>query len=167
MHASSVRPCSERPSLGITAGSEWEQTLYQQLRQCQAVIALLTPSWLESRWCFAEVVQARERGKAIFLVKVKSCDASTVFADVQQTDLVSDPVDGYRRLKRGLLERGLDPSNIFGLGFSTNVETVAFSPDNRTLAAGFSDGMIRMSRGASDEDVAAQTRTVQSPSGSQ
>jgi TIR domain len=83
------------------------------LRQCQAVIALLTPSWLESRWCFAEVVQARERGKAIFLVKVKSCDASTVFADVQQTDLVSDPVDGYRRLKRGLLERGLDPSNIF------------------------------------------------------
>ena len=28
---------------GIKAGADWEQTLYQKLRQCQAVIALLTP----------------------------------------------------------------------------------------------------------------------------
>jgi hypothetical protein len=31
--------------------------LYQQLRQCQAVIALLTPSWLASKWCFAELTR--------------------------------------------------------------------------------------------------------------
>jgi hypothetical protein len=28
------------PEAGIKGGSGWEQTLYQQLRQCQAVIAL-------------------------------------------------------------------------------------------------------------------------------
>ncbi|MDQ3581458.1 MAG: toll/interleukin-1 receptor domain-containing protein [Pseudomonadota bacterium] len=48
------------------------------MRQCQAVIALLTPSWLASKWCFAELVQARERGKAIFPVEVQPCAAGGV-----------------------------------------------------------------------------------------
>ena len=34
---------------GIVAGAEWEQALYQRLRQCQAIIALVTPDWLESK----------------------------------------------------------------------------------------------------------------------
>ncbi len=57
------------PEAGIKGGSGWEQTLYRQLRQCQAVIALLTPSWLASKWCFAELVQARERGKGDLLAR--------------------------------------------------------------------------------------------------
>ena len=32
------------PEAGIKGGSGWEQTLYRQLRRCQAVIALSTPS---------------------------------------------------------------------------------------------------------------------------
>jgi hypothetical protein len=38
---------------GIVGGAEWEQILYQRLRQCQAIVALLTPDWFESKWCFA------------------------------------------------------------------------------------------------------------------
>ena len=98
---------------GIKAGADWEQTLYQKLRQCQAVIALLTPDWIASKWCFAELVQARERGKAIFLVKVQPCDARGIFADIQHIDLTTQPEEGYRRLKAGLLERGLDPLDVF------------------------------------------------------
>ena len=48
---------------GIRAGADWAQVLYQRLRQCQAVIALVTPNWLESKWCFGEMVMARENGK--------------------------------------------------------------------------------------------------------
>ena len=101
------------PEAGIKGGSGWEQTLYQQLRQCQAVIALLTPSWLASKWCFAELVQARERGKAIFPVKVQPCEAGGVFSDIQAIDLTAEPEEGYRRLRIGLLERGLDPQDVF------------------------------------------------------
>ena len=101
------------PEAGIKGGSGWEQTLYQQLRKCQAVIALLTPTWLTSKWCFAEMVQARERGKAIFPVKVQPCEAGGVFSDIQHIDLVAQPEDGYRRLRIGLLERGLDPQDVF------------------------------------------------------
>ena len=53
------------PEAGIRSGSDREQTLYQKLRQCQAVIALLTPNWLASKWCFAELALARANGKAI------------------------------------------------------------------------------------------------------
>jgi len=101
------------PEAGIKGGTAWEQTLYQQLRQCQAVIALLTPSWLASKWCFAELVQARERGKAIFPVKVQPCEAGDVFGDIQHIDLTAQPEEGYRRLKIGLVERGLDPLDVF------------------------------------------------------
>src|SRR5262245_1338925 len=101
------------PEAGIKGGSGWEQTLYQKLRQCQAVIALLTPNWLASKWCFAELVQARERGKAIFPVKVQPCDAGGVFGDIQHIDLTAQPEEGYKRLRIGLLERGLDPLDVF------------------------------------------------------
>jgi WD40 repeat protein len=101
------------PDAGIRAGSDWEQTLYRKLRQCQAVIALITPSWLGSKWCFAEIVQAREKGKAIFPVRVAPCDPGGLLADLQHIDLTIDANDGYRRLELGLKERGLDPSRIF------------------------------------------------------
>jgi hypothetical protein len=101
------------PEAGIKGGSAWKQTLYQQLRQCQAVIALLTPNWLASKWCFAELVLAQERGKEIFPVKVQPCAAGGVFSDIQHIDLTAEPEEGYRRLKIGLLERGLDPLDVF------------------------------------------------------
>ncbi|HEX9730902.1 MAG TPA: TIR domain-containing protein [Thermoanaerobaculia bacterium] len=96
---------------GIRAGSDWEQTLYAKLRQCQAVIAVLTPSWLASKWCFAELVQAREKGKKILPVKVSPCDTSDLFRDLQHIDLTVDPADGYDRLALSLQDVfGFDPA---------------------------------------------------------
>ena len=98
---------------GIQTGSDWEETLYYHLRQCQAVVALLTPNWLASKWCFAELVQAREKGKAIFPVIVQPCDASGIFGDTQQLDLTDQSDEGYRRLAIALKQRGLDPRDVF------------------------------------------------------
>ena len=100
------------PEAGIRAGSSWEQTLYRKLRQCQAVIALVSPAWVASRWCFAELVQARERGKALFLVMVEPVDAG-VFSDLQRIDLTVRPEEGLERLRFGLLDRGIDPLDAF------------------------------------------------------
>ena len=77
------------------------------------MIALLTPNWLDSKWCFAELVQARERGKAIFPVEVQPCETGGVFSDIQHIDLTVQPEEGYERLRIGLLERGLDPLDVF------------------------------------------------------
>jgi hypothetical protein len=92
---------------GISAGTDWEQVLYQQLRQCQAIVALVTPDWLESKWCFAEMIQAREKGKPIFPVMAKPCQLPDLLNDTQKIDLVADPEGGYRRLVLGLKEQRL------------------------------------------------------------
>lgn len=101
------------PATGIRAGASWEQTLYRELRKCQAVVALASPAWLASRWCFAELVQARERGKAVFVVKVEPVDTSSVFPDIQHIDVVANPEQGLERLRIGLLDRGIDPLDAF------------------------------------------------------
>ena len=50
---------------GIGAGEDWEKRLYEELSRCHAVILVLTPNWLASKWCFAELTQARALGKVI------------------------------------------------------------------------------------------------------
>jgi WD40 repeat protein len=101
------------PEKGITAGKDWEAELYRHLRQCRAMIALVSPNWLKSRWCFAEVTQARAAGKPVFLAKIAPCSADRLFADVQRVDLAADPAGGYRSLARGLKEVGIDPRESF------------------------------------------------------
>ena len=51
---------------GIGAGENWEKRLYEELSRCHAVILALTPNWMASKWCFAELQQARALGKLIF-----------------------------------------------------------------------------------------------------
>ena len=83
---------------GIRAGTDWAQVLYHRLRQCQVVVALLTPNWLESKWCFGEMVMARENGKPIFPIKFKPCELPGLLSDLQSIDLTVDKESGYRRL---------------------------------------------------------------------
>lgn len=101
------------PEMGIKGGSDWEETIYRKLRQSQAVIALLTPNWVASKWCFAELVHARESGKAILPVKIQPCETDGVFRDLHHIDLTVHRDEGYERLRIGLLERGLDPLDVF------------------------------------------------------
>ena len=98
---------------GIKAGTDWAQALYQRLRQCQAVIALVTPNWLESKWCFGEMVMARENGKPIFPIKLKPCELPGLLSDLQSIDLTVDKESGYRRLAAGLKQQGIDPADVF------------------------------------------------------
>ena len=98
---------------GIRAGTDWEQVLYQRMRQCHAVVALVSPDWIQSMWCFSEMIQAREKGKPIFPIKVKPCELPGLLSDTQSIDLNANPTDGYRRLALGLKERGLEPTDVW------------------------------------------------------
>ena len=51
---------------GIKIGEQWERRLYEEIARCHAVVLILTPNWLESKWCFVEFTQARALGKIIF-----------------------------------------------------------------------------------------------------
>jgi WD40 repeat protein len=100
------------PALGIPVGVDWEQELYQRLRACRAVVALVSPAWLASPWCFFELRQARFLGKAVFPVRIAPCQSGPILGDIQEGDLVTDPEAGHRQLWEGLQRAGLDPSTM-------------------------------------------------------
>ena len=71
---------------------------------------------MESRWCFAEITQARGLGKPILPIKIEPCKVDALLTRVQIIDLI-DPAAGwdeaYQRLQNGLIRAGLDPNDIF------------------------------------------------------
>jgi TIR domain len=46
---------------GIQAGDRWEDALYGGLRECRALIALCSPRWQQSKWCFSPSWSAPRR----------------------------------------------------------------------------------------------------------
>src|SRR5262245_24148986 len=78
------------PTDGIPAGVDWEQRLYKELRRCQALLIVLTPAWLDSKWCSNELAIAREKGKAVFVVRVTRCAGGPIIPSLQEVDLTTD-----------------------------------------------------------------------------
>jgi hypothetical protein len=101
------------PEHGIPAGRDWEKELYAQLRTSRAVIVLCSQHSMASPWCFAEITHARALGKALFPLKIDSCEIHGMLSTAQLTDLTTRPDEGLDRLARGLKAAGLDPANSF------------------------------------------------------
>jgi hypothetical protein len=76
------------------------------------VVALISPAWLASPWCFFELRQARFLGKAVFPVRIAACESGPILGDIQEGDLVSDPEARHRQLWEGLRRAGLDPATM-------------------------------------------------------
>jgi len=87
---------------GIGAGEDWEKRLYTELTRCHAVILLLTPNWVESKWCFAEFAQARALGKVILPLICTPLGEAIVLPGVQAIDFVDWQSDGLDRLSHTL-----------------------------------------------------------------
>src|SRR5215467_12374391 len=83
---------------GLNIGENWEKRLYEELSRCHAVLLVLTPAWLASKWCFAELVQARALGKLILPVRCAPLERNAVLPEVQSIDLTDWNADGLRRL---------------------------------------------------------------------
>jgi hypothetical protein len=92
---------------GIKSGEDWENSLYQQLRDCRVFLPLFTQNWVDYKWCFAEMTHARSSGKPILPVKLDPAfDTSSLFSDLQQTpiNLSEANQSGYQRLERAMQE---------------------------------------------------------------
>jgi CHASE2 domain-containing sensor protein len=101
------------PEVGIPAGRNWESELYAHLRACQAVIVLCSDHSMASKWCFAEVTQARAAGKHLFPLKVAPTEILPILSDVQVIDFTANVAEARKRLAHGLREAGMDPGDLF------------------------------------------------------
>jgi TIR domain len=93
------------PVRGLAPGERWQNALKVAADRCEAVLFLISPNWLDSRWCRSELLLAKLLGKRLFPVIIGDVAVSALpaefAADHQVVDVVLDP-QGWKRLKQGL-----------------------------------------------------------------
>jgi hypothetical protein len=98
------------PKEGLAPGEKWQEELRRAADRCEAVLCLISQHWINSPWCIAEFLLAKQLGKKIFPVVVNSVDFAALpkemTAQSQIVDLVKD-AEGYARLREGLRRSGL------------------------------------------------------------
>ena len=130
---------------GIGAGENWEKRLHEEIARCHAVVLILTPSWLASKWCFAELQQARALGKVILPIVFTPIGDGYVLPEIQAVELIDWKREGLTRLEARLsaitheLARGfrLDPGRPPYPGihaFEAEDAAIYFGRDDETRA---------------------------------
>src|SRR3954451_10651314 len=66
------------PEHGLAPGQRWQEELKKAGERCSAVIVLVSPEWVASRWCVTEFLLASQLGKRVFPVLI----APTPFSDL-------------------------------------------------------------------------------------
>src|ERR1700730_3976909 len=87
---------------GNQPGEQWEQRLYQELSRSHAIVIVLTRNWLDSKWCWAEMVLARTLGKTIIQVICSPEGDKMVLPQIQAVYLLDWNEAGLQRLEQGL-----------------------------------------------------------------
>ena len=54
------------PDRGLAPGERWQEALKAAADRCEAVLFLVSPAWLASKWCLAEFLLAKSLHKCIF-----------------------------------------------------------------------------------------------------
>ena len=89
---------------GLRAGEQWERQLYEEIQRSHAVLLVLTPNWLDSKWCFAEFTQARALGKTLFPLVLTPLGDRRVAPEIQGIDLKDWNADGEAYLRKRIKE---------------------------------------------------------------
>lgn len=92
---------------GIEPGEEWVEELKKQISASEGMIACVSPDFLKSPYCRAEIEQAQREGKAIYPVIVRRLETGQSMADMslshlQYVDLTQEYRQSLKRLMRVL-----------------------------------------------------------------
>ena len=93
---------------GIGVGEDWRQRLYRELRQVDAVLGVVTSSFVASNWCSAEVGIADALGCRLMPVRAEAGVVHPLMWDLQYADYQADPDQARERVLQAiwLLEDG-------------------------------------------------------------
>lgn len=96
-------------SNGILLGDEWERRLHERLGWAEALVCIVSPPYLTSPWCSAEIGAARARGTRIVPLSTESGLTHPLLGFLQHADLAVDAdlslrklVETLRRLDEGV-----------------------------------------------------------------
>jgi hypothetical protein len=126
------------PARGIAPGQRWQEELKRAGERCAAVLVVISPAWVDSKWCQVEALVASQLGKHIFGVIVAPTPIAAPPIELAQYQLadISEPAserEGFERLywdssargsipgiSRGRPPRSLAERRIAGFGRSKN-----------------------------------------------
>jgi WD40 repeat protein len=109
---------------GIAGGTDWTRELYQKLRLTGALVAVYSPAYFASKWCFAELTAARLFGGERVLEGRWSL-----------------ATDDDRRIVRVQDAGGASVSH---LRHDAKVSVFRFSLDGRSVVTASEDGLVRV-----------------------
>ncbi|MGH8572006.1 MAG: toll/interleukin-1 receptor domain-containing protein, partial [Gammaproteobacteria bacterium] len=89
-------------------GEDWEQRLYRELRRADAVIGVVTSSFVASNWCSAELGIADALGCRLMPLRAEAGLVHPLMRDLQYADYQADPRQARERVLQAvrLLEDG-------------------------------------------------------------
>jgi WD40 repeat protein len=103
----------------IRAGQRWQERLREELTSCRVVLALLSRSWLDSHWCFAETVTGTFRGKDVVGIETEDLTsddlarAPPILHERQRVRLRDGDDRAWQEILEALDRSGLDPNEWF------------------------------------------------------
>ncbi|MGH3935713.1 MAG: TIR domain-containing protein, partial [Pseudonocardiaceae bacterium] len=83
---------------GISLGEEWKQRLYRELRQVDAVVGVVTTSFVASEWCFAELGIADARGCRLIPLQAEAGVVHPLMRELQYVDYHAGPQQARDRV---------------------------------------------------------------------
>jgi energy-coupling factor transporter ATP-binding protein EcfA2 len=83
---------------GISAGEDWEQRLYRELREVDAVIGVVTSSFVASNWCSAEVGIASAWGCRLVPLRAEAGVVHPLMRRLQDVDYLAGPQQACDRV---------------------------------------------------------------------
>ena len=85
---------------GVLPGEEWEERLYAEMRKADAVVCVVTESYLTSVWCTAEIGAARGLGTELLPVSFSTAgQIHSLLKPIHSVDAARDPSDARERLR--------------------------------------------------------------------
>jgi TIR domain len=95
---------------GIRGGENWKRRLYMELRGADAVVCVVSSSYVASQWCAIEVAVAQALGTRLVPLSVEPRTRHPLLGDTQHLDYPADLADellvaasGRHRRRRLLL----------------------------------------------------------------
>jgi WD40 repeat protein len=87
---------------GISVGEDWRQRLYRELRQVDAVVGVVTSSFVASSWCAAEMGIADALGCRLMPVRAEAGVVHPLMRDLQYADYQADPDQARDRVLQAI-----------------------------------------------------------------
>jgi WD40 repeat protein len=92
------------PHDGFGIGVAWRERLYARLRWADVVVCLVTPAYVASRWCFAEIAISQAQGTRLLPLSVEPDVRHPLLDGIHHGDYAGDPTGARLLLDQRLRE---------------------------------------------------------------